>query len=544
MTQTIAPPPISAKRHVARGTAWMVGVRWAIRLTGLLSTVVLARLLTPADYGIVAIATLILGTIEVLGEVGVSSAVIRHPDPTREHYDSAWTMLLLVGLLLALVVLATTPLTVTYFHEPRAKLVLTVLALRTAMTGFQNIASIKFQHDLEFHKLFQLNVGSTIVQFVAVMISAFLLRNYWALVIGIMSKQVATIVLSYILEPYRPRFSLAKASELVAFSLWVLLRNIGSYVLSQVDKIAIGGFGGAVAMGRYDVGRDVATSPVSEVVLPLVYALYPTMAKVQHDREKRRELFFGVFHWSALISTALAVGVALVSQDMATVILGPKWDGVSRLMPWLALSFGLTGLTSSVYTAFESLGRADLSARLQWMRVFAYSIAIFPVAFYFRNLEAVAIARFCITVAVCPTLFYALSKALDVPFRNFLFVLWRPFTAGLVMACAVLGMNAAIGFVGILRLMLDVLAGASVFVASVMVLWLAIGSPDGPEREIVTMARRGLSFLFSWGTLAKQRRPTTAGPRAADPSHGDGHGVMPIDQALPTRQPAGDTEIT
>src|ERR1700688_1101288 len=102
-----------------------------------------------------------------------------------------------------------------------------------------------------------------------------------------MTKQVATIVVSYILEPHRTRLTLAKAPELFAFSFWVLLRNIGSYVYSQVDKLAVGGFGGAALMGRYDVGGDIATSPISEVVFPMIYALYPAMARVQHDKVKQ-----------------------------------------------------------------------------------------------------------------------------------------------------------------------------------------------------------------------------------------------------------------
>src|SRR5262252_7747121 len=191
----------SPMRHMMRGTAWMIALRWAMRLTGLASTIVLARLLTPEDYGVVAIATLILGTIEVLSEAGQANAIIRHPNPTREHYDAVWTMSVILWLALALIVLAATPLTVTYFHEPRARPVLEVLALRTALGGFQNVGTVNFQRNIQFHKQFQLNVGTAAVMFVTVITSALILRNYWALVIGIMSKQISNVVLSYALEP-------------------------------------------------------------------------------------------------------------------------------------------------------------------------------------------------------------------------------------------------------------------------------------------------------------------------------------------------------
>ncbi len=490
-------PERSPARQLMHGTTWQIAVRWTIRLTGVVSTVLLARLLTPADYGIVAIATLILGSIEVLSEVGLYNAVIRHPNPTREHYDSAWTLSLLLGLGLSLIVLAATPLTSIYFHEPRAKPVLMVLALRTALGGFQNVAVLNFQRNFQFHKQFQWYVGSTMIAFVAVITSAFVLRNYWALVIGIMSKQVSTIALSYIIEPYWPRLSWAKVPELFSFSFWTLIRNIGTYANNQVDKLAIGGFGGATAMGRYDVGRDVASSPITEAVSPMVFVLFPVMARLQDDREKRRDLFLGALSWSALICTSTAIGVALVASDMTDLVLGPKWDSVKPLMPWFALSYGVVGLTSSVYSALDALGYAYRSAQLQWARVIGLTLVVFPVAFYYRDIEAVAIACFLFSVTISPMLFYALSTTLHLSMRDIALTLWRPFSAGAAMTIAVLSVNSWIEFVGAPRLVLDILLGATTFAASLMVIWSVVGRPNGPEWVLWTQMRKWRSRFVS-----------------------------------------------
>jgi lipopolysaccharide exporter len=485
MTEPIVPQR-SPLRVLMHGTTWQVALRWAMRLTGVASTVLLARLLTPADYGIVAIATLILGSIEIFSEVGLYNAVVRHPNPTREHYDSAWTLTLLLGLGLALIVLAATPLTVTYFNEPRAKPVLMVLALRTALGGFQNVAVLNFQRNFQFHKQFQMNVGATTISFVAVVTSAFMLRNYWALVIGIMSRQLATLALSYILEPYRPRLSLSKAKELFSFSFWMLVTNIGTYAINQVDKVAIGGFAGAAAMGRYDVGRDVASSPINELVYPMAFVLFPVMAKFQNDRDKRRELFLSALAWSALICTSTAVGVSLVADDMTDLLLGAQWDSVKPMIPWFALAVGIFGLTMCVYSTLEALGFAYQSARLQWIRVAGLALVVFPVAFYFRDVGLVAIVRFFYAVAISPMLFYALSRALNVPMRDFALVLWRPLVSALAMAVVVLAANAGISFTGVWRLVLDVLLGAASFVSALIALWFASGCPSGPENVLWT----------------------------------------------------------
>ena len=485
MSEPSAVPEFGALRQLLHGSAWQLCLRWAIRFSGLISTIILARLLTPEDYGIVAIATLIYGTIEVFSQVGVYNSVIRHPNPTREHYDTVWTMSLLIGFALALAVLALTPLTVFYFHEPRAKPVLEVLALRSALGGVQNVAVLNFQRDFKFRKQFSLNVISTIIGFVAVMVSAFVLRDYWALVIGIMAKQVALVILSYVIEPYLPRFTLSRVSELYAFSVWTLFRNIGNYAFDQIDKFAIGGAMGAPDMGRFEAAKDLAYSPVAEITSPLNFALFPVMAKLQDNPKKQREVFLEALHLSALICSSMAIGMALVADDAVHLVLGAKWDSIAPIIPWLALSYGLLGLTGCVYSLLESMGRANLSARLQWTRVLALGLASFPVAFYYRELEAVAFVRFAVCCAITPTLFLALRVALDMSSRDLGAVLWRPFTAGLLMAVVVLALNATVPLAGTTRLMADVAVGASSFTVALLAFgyWAMPSGPDMPFRQ-------------------------------------------------------------
>jgi len=490
MSEPAAAVQTSALRQLLHGSAWQLSLRWAVRLTGLVSTVVLARLLTPEDYGIVAIATVIYGTIEVFSQVGVYNSVIRHPSPTREHYDSAYTLSLLLGFVLALIVLAVTPLTTFYFHEPRATPVLEVLALRSALGGFQNVAVLNFQRHFQFHKQFSLNVSSTLIGFVAVIVSGFILRNYWALVIGIMAKQIAFVFMSYIIEPYRPRITLVKAPELFAFSFWTLFRNIGNYAFDQVEKFAIGGAMGAASMGRFEVGRDLAYSPIVEIVTPFSFALFPVMARLQNEPQKRRQVFLQALYWSSLFCASLAIGTALVASDAVHLILGPKWDSISPMMPWLALSCGVLGLTSSIYSFLDSIGRANLSARLQWSRVLMLGVVAFPVTFYFRDLQAIAFARFAVCCAITPPLFFALREPLSMSMRDFAVVLWRPLVAGLAMAAVVLMLNALLPVPGTWRLVADAAVGALMFTLALMVLWYLVGSPEGPEEIFWRQVRR------------------------------------------------------
>jgi lipopolysaccharide exporter len=260
-----------------------------------------------------------------------------------------------------------------------------------------------------------------------------------------------------------------------------MVRNIGGYLSTLMDRVAIGGATGTTAMGHYHVALDVATSPSKELVGPLASALFPVMARVQNDLQARRELYLDVLYWTALISTSTAVGVALVSDDMVDLVLGPQWAAVKPLMAWLALSYGLLGMGNSVYLTLDNLGLPWLAARLQWTRLLTTMIIMFPVAYYFRDLEAVAAGRLFVAIVITPTLFGTIMQPLGLTVSHFVVALWRPLVSGIAMAAVVLALNNALPFTGNLRLIIDMAVGAASYAGTLMILWALVGRPKGPE---------------------------------------------------------------
>ena len=495
MTEPSATDRSALHRHIVRGSIWIVGVRWSLRLMGLLNTVILARILTPDDFGLVSIATLIAGFVEIFAQTGQNAALIRLPNPTKEHYDSAWTVSMLLGIVPGLVILALSPIATAYFHEERAKPIVAILAFRSLVAGAQNVAILNFRRNLQFDRQFWFSVMPAMLSLVTTIIAALVLRNYWALVIGLMVEQAAEFVLGYVMEPFRPRISFAKVGEIWSFSIWTLFKNIGSYLDAIADRAAIGNFAGSAGMGRYYVAADLAISPSKELVEPITVPMFSVMALVQHDREKRRDLYLTLLYWSALICSSAAVGVALVGDDAVDLVLGPQWQDAKPLIPWLALSYGVVGLSAAAFTALETIGQPQTSARLEWLRLAVLAAAVFPTAYFFHDLQAVAAARFFATAGVAPLLLIGVIKPFDLTSRDFLYVFWRPFVAGAVMAAAVSEMNLLIPFSGNLRLAADVSAGATVYVGALMVLWHLSGRPAGPEDQLRRAGSRFLSPL-------------------------------------------------
>jgi O-antigen/teichoic acid export membrane protein len=147
--------PIRAGRELARGSAWMIGMRWAIRGVGLVSTVILARLLAPDDFGVVAMAMVAVAILQSFTQSGTDLALLRNTKATHEHYDTAWTLEIIQSVLLAVVLFATAPLVGGHFEDPRVTEVVRILSLRALFGGFQNIGVVNFRRDLQFGQEFR-----------------------------------------------------------------------------------------------------------------------------------------------------------------------------------------------------------------------------------------------------------------------------------------------------------------------------------------------------------------------------------------------------
>ena len=469
---------------LVKGSAWLIALRWAVRLVGLVNTFILVRLLNPSDFGVVAMAMIVVGMIETIAESGQKLVVIKHSNPQRADYDTAWTMSILFGLAVSVAILLLSPLTEFYFHEPRAIDIMKWLALRSLIGGFENIGVLDFRRDLRFDRHFTYLVSTKLISIAITVVAAFIYRDYWALVIGIVSAQAIMVGMSFILSSYRPRFSLAKFHEMWNFSAWASIRSIGIYLNEQVDQLAVGGISGASAMGRYRVASDISSLFTAEILGPIVAALFPVMASVQSDAVKMRNAYLGVFQWTAIICVSISVGVALCGDDIVDVLLGAKWVNVKPLIPWLALSAGVLAMSSSVYSAFEVTGRPKLSAQLQWVRLALLSIAVLLIGFATRNITYVAVARFAVTIALAPALFIVLARTIEIPVKTILFSIWRPLVAAGAMSATVWGLNQYIETGGMLRLVMDVASGGLTFCFASILLWSLSGRPDAPEKFV------------------------------------------------------------
>ena len=475
--------PLDVGRALAHGSAWMVGLRWAVRGLGLLSTFVLARLLSPGDFGLVAMAMLVVGLVEVFGQAGQQLALIRIPEPTRADYDSAWTLGILVGVAVTLLLWLVAPLAALYFHEPRATWMVRLLALRPLLGALDNIGVVAFRAELRFSREFAFQILQRFGVMGVTIGGALWLRDERALVAGILGGQTLGVALSYALHPYRPRLSLARARGLLAFSGWMLLVNVTQYIHDKADEMVVGGVADAATMGRYAVSSDAGTAPTIEVVLPATRALFPVFARISGDRVAVRAAYLDVFAAACLISVATGVGMALVAGDFVRVALGPQWVEAVPLVRLLAIAGGLYGIMHNGITVLGATGHARLGGLLSASRTLVL-VPVLIAAGLLGGVTAIAAARTLITLAFIPGICVAIARVLPVTLGDMASRIWRPLVAAMVMATVVLAAQAVSPPTPWVRLFLAMGAGGLAYLGAVLALWHAAGRPAGLEAAL------------------------------------------------------------
>lgn len=475
---------MSIERAIVKGTAWLVGARWAVRGIGFVSTLILARLLAPADFGLVALATVLTGLIGVLGETGLMYYLIREPKPERSHFDTVWTLQTLVGLLLTAAAFAAGPLLQPWFDKPDLGLAIQCLSFTLILQGAHNPGVVWFRKNMDFGRDFLTILFPKIAGFVTTISLAILWRSYWALIAGILASNVMFFVQSYVLHPFRPRFDLSRVRDVWSFSAWSLVHAIFEYLAEQVDTLLLGRFRPAREVGLYNVAYDVAGSPLVELSQPLGRVLMPAYARVMDDRDALARLFAKAISGIALLAFSVGAGVALVADDAVQVILGPQWRECAPLMHALAPSAGAFALIFPLYALLTAIGHPRLAAYITIVQVLLLIAVLAPVAAHY-DLVDVARARLAVMALLLVGVLAAFARLARLPLATILGTLWRPALGAAVMAVAVQGAQGlAIDWTPLPRLLVAIVAGAVSFVAAVIAAWVAIGRPPTIEADV------------------------------------------------------------
>lgn len=477
---------------MASGAIWMVLALLVQRLLGLVSTLILARVLIPHDFGIVAMAMSFVALLEMLGAFGFDVALIQKQTTDRRYWDTVWTLEIIVGLVIAGAMIAGSPLVAAFFKEPALVGVVSVLAIGSVAQGFQNIGLVAFRTEMRFDREFRFLTAKKLIAFGVTVPLAIILDSYWALVIGQTVSRIAGTALSFWVHPYRPRPSLGAWRELFHFSKWMLLVAFVSYLKERSSDWVIGRTAGPAALGAFNVSYELASLPSTELMAPINRAVFPAYAQLAKESpEALRREYLSVIGMIVLMAVPAILGIAATAPLLVPVLLGPNW---SQAVPVLMLLgfFGFTNvIQSNAQAAYLALGRADIPAKLITLHVVVQLCALIPLTYKYGVVGAAA--AYLITAAVMiPMSLGVVLRMLKISIGAFLAKIWRPVAAATVMYFAVheyLRYSAdAADLPGPLHLLLAIALGAVVYLAGTWLLWVACRRPSGAEQAALERA--------------------------------------------------------
>jgi O-antigen/teichoic acid export membrane protein len=489
MTQT------TARDSAARGAVFTIGMRWANRLIAIFSTLILARLLVPEDFGIVAFAFLVLALVQVVMDFGVNVALVQKADATQEHYDSAWTLRILQGFGVAIFLAAAAPLAAKIFGDERLQPVLWVLALSVAIGGFENIGIVSFQKQMQFGPEFRFLVLNRLATFVFVITGAWVFRNYWAMVIGGLLGGLFGLTHSYIAHPMRPRWSTAKVRELFAVSQWLLVRNIGLYLHENLHKLLVGHRTDTATMGHYALAADIASVPTSELLNPLNRVLFPAFVKARENLAELRRIFLLAQGVQVLVVVPAGVCVALLAHDLVRFFFGDKWLPAVPFLQILALAAVLEAVAVSPGFVGISLGRVAQMAGVMWVQALLFAVvavALFPQA---GPVGLAAIRLVPLAAGLALQLALVQRSLPGLRLRDMASGLWRPGLATAVLMLVTLGGQQVYPQTGVPRLALTCLGWGAGYPLLLWAFWRWSGRPAGAE-----------AYLLSYAAALRSRR--------------------------------------
>ncbi len=469
-----------------RSALLAVALQWSMRLIGLVSVVLLARLLSPSDFGIAGLAAAALAFVELLGMVGLRQALLRLDRLDRAHLDTAFTIQLILFSAMGLLGLLSAPLIAGLYGEPALQPVIMALSCRYFLLGLVNIGIVEFDKELDFGRDLRMRVCSRLLAFMVTLAAALLLRSYWALVIGLICQSGFHSAASWIAHPYRPRLSLERRSELLGVSLWMFANTVAQTVQQQVERLALGRFASAHLLGLYSVSKDLSDIFTQEIATALNRVTFVAVARTHKPLDHSPDRVPFLLGAYAMVAAPMGFGLAATSSDAISVLLGNQWLEAAPLLELVAIYSAFFAVYRMITSALQASGRARLAAILSIMMAILLVLSIGTVSLLKPEVMMLAWTALAANAFILLAGVAVLASVSGAGLGRLLSALVRPFAAAALMLVTVQLATPTSG-VDLVDLVSSAMIGTIAFPSFLFLFWLGTGRPPGAESEAVRM---------------------------------------------------------
>jgi PST family polysaccharide transporter len=446
------------------------GVKWSsISLFGRrgLSTIILARLLAPADFGLVAMAAVVIGFIEIFNDLGTATAVIQRKEPSRALLASVFWINAGFGLAATLVLILLAPLLGVFYREPQVAPIMQVLSLSLLLSGIGTMQKSLLERDLEFEKLARQEIGTTLFATLIGITAAFLGYGAWSLVYQMLAGNLVATLLIWRASHWRPswQFDWPEIRSMIGFSLNLTGGNIFNYFARNADKLLIGRFLGVQDLGYYDLAYRLMQFPLQGISAVISRVMFPLYSRMQDDARQFGRTYLKVASAIALISFPLMLGLTALAGPFVLTLFGAAWTPVIPLLLILAPLGAVQSILTTIGNIYAAKGRTDLGL---WWTVGAGLLTVLSFVLGLPwGILGVTVSYAIVMLLLTYPGFAIPFRLIGLKVRDLGRVLWRPAACSLVMYAVVTGtvLLSPPGVPGWITLSLLVPLGAVVYFA-------------------------------------------------------------------------------
>jgi lipopolysaccharide exporter len=487
----------------------MLAFKMLDKVVGLLSTIVLARMLVPADFGLVAMAMVLIGAMNLLVSFSFDVSLIQKQNANRDDFDTAWTFTLLFSAICAVVLAIGAGPAAAFYREPRLELVLYILAFTFFIQGCANIGPVIFRREMRFDQEFKYLISKRLSTFFVTIPLALYLQNYWALVIGQLAGHSISVVASYIVSDYRPRFCMKTKLELFHSSKWLMLGNVVGFVTNTAAQFTIGRIAGSQVLGVYTIATEISTLPTTELIAPINRAAFPGYAKAASDTNVLRSSFLKVIASIALFAVPAGIGIIAVADLLVPAVLGWKWMDAIPVIQVMSVYGVIQALQTNIGYVYLAQGNMRLVTLINAAQAALLVVLLIPMVHYWGVIGA-AFASLAAIVIMVPVNQYLIARSLQLSALQFLKKIVRPFLGALAMAGVIVLLKSQLSldkvtYQYVIALLLCVAVGALVYGLVIYALWRLAGAPEGPEDFVVQKVEQILRKIGIRIPLAPKR---------------------------------------
>ena len=402
---------------------------------------ILARLLTPADFGVVAVAMIALNFSQMFWDAGLGRALIQTEEAPEKAANVVFWVNAVMGFVIYAILFLAAPAIAAFFHSPASMPVLRVLGLQLVIGSLSAVQASLLTRELNFRWLFWIKLATVFIPAGFSIPLAYCGYGVWALVAGHLASSVLNLGLLWSKSPWRPswQFDWLLARRLFRFGVWVLGESLAAWFFVWGDNLLVGRFLGVDALGVYSVGWNISLMVFALILNPFLPVLYPAFSRLQGDLQALGATFHKVNRIVVALALPMGVGLLLVGPLLTGVLFGDKWQGLGLVLSLIGFMHGMTWVVGINPEVYRALGRPDVNTKLMFITIIYYLPAYLLAAPY--GLKVFTLTRLGVALLAIPIHVFLCMRMLNAA-PLYLWHDGKPMIlATLVMALGVVGVK-------------------------------------------------------------------------------------------------------